>query len=591
MSIFSSIREVLGRRQYAPPAIPPQQAEMWRSIFGVQAYGGAGVSVTPGRYSETYVPYTELPVVSPIQQNQGIRPPVDFPTLRRHWSIPQVNEGIDFWRNVILGTGITINCQDEEAKMILEKWMLDTNFMYRLTITVQQTLVYGVGMMVKQRTGKRVTGIEDLDISNVLWYHPDKYGNPLLLKRIYAQQGTYYDHTINWKNDIILRFRPDDQRSFFGLSRFHALSVWQDDGNTAYKSLGDAIISMNDAVAGTAESTIAPKTFLEPKNKNPEALAEYEELIKRMRPRQIAVVRNTPDVNTIDQNNRVQYEPVLRETNERVAEALGFPYGIMRGDFTSRASSKTTEELWMKTVRWYQHLVLEMIVEDVFKDVLMSHESGKWATEEAWMRLELTAAIDEDTKVPFTSEEMLAMYQAGVISLEEYRQYARNRGADLFTEDDELMARHDAENQRMADAVAARDSGPDPQKAPDGAAGEAYYPQDLVPRADSDVQVQQPRKYPPRNAIQPYIDPTQQAAQKHATRRMDAMSQARKDQGGPAFKLEYHSRLADNTCKECRRRHGQRFWYNDPRRPHLPRHPHCQCWWTEVGQVLKLGQF
>ena len=390
-----------------------------------------------------YSPYTEVPVVSDISKTRGEEPPVKFEELRRHWNIPQVNEGIDIWRNLIIGSGLTVNSPDADAKKAIEEWMIQTDFETRLKNTVTQTLVYGIGMMTKKRKSESspVEKIEDFDTSNFLWVWRDKYGNPEKIKRIYATTGTQYDHNVDWSRDVFLRFRPLD-RQFFGMSRFHALSVWQTDGNTSYKSLGDAVIAMNDAVVGAAEIFTYPREFIRPKAQNEEAMEEMKDLIERVRPRESIILKNMPEVYVGNVDNSISTEPMVKQANHIVGESMGFPIDIMRGAFTSRASSKTTEHLYMKNVRTYQDAVSKMLEQNVFKDVLMSHASGQWKTEEAYADTALNVIFNDDDKTPFTVDEVIELYRAGLYTIEEARQYCRSRGQDLFVKDEEVEARN-----------------------------------------------------------------------------------------------------------------------------------------------------
>lgn len=545
-------------------------------------------------YREDYIPYVELPVVSDVVQRQGEHPPVIFSVLSRHWAIPQVNVGIEFWRNLVIGTGVTINCLDDDAKAELEKWMDNTGFNDRMNNCVTQTLVYGIGCVVKIRKRKGNTGpiigIEDMDVSNILWVNRDEYGNPLLLKRIYATQGTQYDRDVDYKNDVFLRFRPLN-RSFFGMSRFHSISILQDDSNTTYKTLGDGIIAMNDAIIGTAEQVIYPLTFVEPKNKTREAMQQMKAILQKFRPRERIITKNAPEVKTAEtQQNRVNYEPLIKACNSRVAESMEFPIEILSGDFTSRASSKTTDELFMRTVRTYQTKLAE-VVREILVDVLLNHESGRW-DEKAVAEMSLTINFDNDDKTPFTLEEMIQLFQAGAISLEEIRQYSRNRGQDLFTPDGEL----EADREKMMNP----EPGGDPRQARGGAGGtqkttspsttrsEVFYPHNLEPREDPR---QNPKPNYSKKLKRPFISPTQKAAQDHDSARTAGLAKALKDQGKPALKIEYRSKNDSKTCKWCRALHGKRWWYNDGRRPTIPRHPNCRCHWIDVATGLNLGTF
>ena len=492
--------------------------------------------------------------------------------------------------------------------------MENTDFNERLSNCVTQTLVYGIGCMVKLRknggTTGEITGVEDMDVSNILWVHRDEYGNPLKIKRIYATQGTQYDRKVEYENDVFLRFRQYD-RQFFGMSRFHAISFRQDDGDTTYKTLGDGIIGMNDAIIGTAEQIIYPLVFVEPKNKTQEAMQQIRAILQKYRPRQRIITKNAPDVKTAEtQQNRANYEPLIKACNMRVAEAMEFPIDILSGDFTSRASSKTTDELFMRTVRTYQ-TKLEQMVLDILTDVLINDPEGGWS-EEAVAEMSLVINFDNDSKTPYTLEEMLQLFTAGVVSMEEIRQYCRNRGQDLFTPDAELVA--DREKAMAAD------TGGDPRQARGEAGGtqkttsqstRSRESADKEPRKkskkdDSDMPVLVPIPAvdprilePPENPKpnydktlkRPFITPTQKAAQDRVSAKVAALARALTDQGKPALKLEYRSRNDARTCKYCRELHGKRWYYNDPRRPTIPRHPSCRCVWIDVKTGADLGSF
>ena len=123
-----------------------------------------------------------------------------------------------------------------------------------------------------------------------------------------------------------------------------------------------------------------------------------------------------------------------------------FPHDIMTGDFTSRASSETTETIVMKKVRGYQRYITNKLKKELFEPLL---EQNGFNTQDAELEISFTA----QNIVELLPDQVLLLFTSGVITLEEVRDwYQSNTGMDMEEEAlQQLIDKKDEESKMEQD--------------------------------------------------------------------------------------------------------------------------------------------
>ena len=115
----------------------------------------------------------------------------------------------------------------------------------------------------------------------------------------------------------------------------------------------------------------------------------------------------------------------------------------MTGDFTSRASSDTTESIVQKRVRGYQRYLANKLKHELFDPILINLGFDP---------------DNEDCQIQFTTqnvkelevEQVIDMKEKGNITMNEFREWVRTNIGIELTDDKELQQKEEMEQQMAA---------------------------------------------------------------------------------------------------------------------------------------------
>ena len=121
----------------------------------------------------------------------------------------------------------------------------------------------------------------------------------------------------------------------------------------------------------------------------------------------------------------------------------GFPYELLLGDFTSRASSETTDSILMRKIKSYQENIYKILKEDIFLDLL---QSSGYTSETVLDDIEFDITFEVSTPVYYTPEQTEKRFTSGAWTVDELRRYDTNNGQDLFDNDKISQEMEDKKN-------------------------------------------------------------------------------------------------------------------------------------------------
>jgi len=118
----------------------------------------------------------------------------------------------------------------------------------------------------------------------------------------------------------------------------------------------------------------------------------------------------------------------------------------MTGDFTSRASSQTTESLLDKRVRGYQRYIINKIVDEIYTPLLILNGIDP-------LKANLTISFETGNLIDLTIDNMMGLKNSGSITVKELREWVKDRaGVDLF-DDKEIEAKQEEYEQQKQDMM------------------------------------------------------------------------------------------------------------------------------------------
>lgn len=404
--------------------------------FTVKKYEGLdskGIS-TRSSFVQEMMPNKVTRVLDPVDRTIGELPPIEFQTMQYYRdSTPQLDSVAEYLIDLIVGTNMNINADDEDAKTILEAFANDTQLFEKAKGVLDSSLVTGYGQLVRVRRGNQIVNVEEEDITNLKRVHRDDFGNVLYYVFEYGGTEEKKDD-INDRIPIVLRKRG---REHFGRSFFHSLAVSRTVGNRTTRPLVEALWSLDDVVVGTLENFAFPIEWHHFENANAEELEAEARKYRERKPGDVFFVTRTHEIDRREPT-QAKFDSFFEHTSKIMQMGTGFPLEILLGDFTSRASSETTDSLLMRRVKAYQKYITKVIQHEILERVLMFHPSGKWKTNEALKKANITIEFEVQSPTEYTPDQVLSRVNSGMWTKTEGREYDKENGMDLF--DDDIIA-------------------------------------------------------------------------------------------------------------------------------------------------------
>jgi hypothetical protein len=121
-----------------------------------------------------------------------------------------------------------------------------------------------------------------------------------------------------------------------------------------------------------------------------------------------------------------KYTDYIQHIEKVIQLGIKFPTDILTGDFTSRASSSTTEDLTLKIARGYQRYIANKLKTELYNPILAQNGFDP-------KKVNLSVSFSTQNIIQLTPDTVMAMAEKKQISIDEFREWlGDNTGIDLF---------------------------------------------------------------------------------------------------------------------------------------------------------------
>ncbi len=381
------------------------------------------------------VPEPDAKIVNNSIANMwGDTPDVSFGTLIMYKDCtPQIKIAVDSYRNLICGTEITINSDDEECKKIIEEWNRKTNFFDKWNGMVETLLTCGPALLEKLDE-KEVIDVLEVDMKTIVGKKRDQYG----FTESYLQmtQNNQVKPLTNLKKYIEFEL-TNSSRSVWAKSLFYSLAVPRTVGDRTTKPLVEQLWALEDAITAIPVNHAYPKEYHIFANADEKKLDKQAIKIKNWKPGDKWIGTVMPEVQIIETKGDSKYTDYINYFSKTIELGTQFPHDIMTGDFTSRASSETTDNLVMKRVKGFQRYLANKLKSELYDLILQ--QKGKDPK-----KANLQVSFGTPDIITLTIEQVSKLFTDKAITLDEFREYLKNKKAlDLSENYDELKPSDD----------------------------------------------------------------------------------------------------------------------------------------------------
>ena len=389
--------------------------------------------------SEVKAPQPISKLVTPYSMGDDL--PVAFTQKIYYHSIsPQLQVGVAGYSKLLDLSNIMINSDNEQAKKVIEEWIDNTDFKTKLEAMGNTLLICG-NSIIEKLSDTQTVDIAEVDMNTIVDKQRDEFGKTLY----YIQQTPMGQMRLG--ETTLKRFIEFNltsiSRSKWSPCIFESAAIPRKVGNRTTLPLVELVVGLEDAMSTIVLNNAYPEVFYTYEGANPEELQLEAEKIRKKKPGDKNIGTRKPLVDIIEAKGQSAFVDYINYLYKSLGLAVKFPIDILTGDFTSRASSDTTEDLTIKLAKGFQRYIASKLKNELFDPILT--QSG---IDPKNSNLEVTFGTQEIIK--FTPEIVGQRYKDGLWSLEEGREWDKdNAGVDLF--DDDIMnndkAQADAQQQ------------------------------------------------------------------------------------------------------------------------------------------------
>ena len=357
----------------------------------------------------------------------GDSPDVSFKQLiEYHDKTPQISVGVAGYAKLIDLANIQINADNEQAKKIIEEWNETVNMKDKLESLVNTLLICGNAIFEKL-DDKNIQDVIEVDMSTITDKKRDEYGNTLwYYQNVNGQRVTLGETNLNKFIEFNLAAYS---RKSWSPCLFHSLVLPRSVRNRTMMPLVEVLWGMEDAMSAIILNNAYPITYVTFEGANEDELSKEAEKIRKRKPGDTHIVTKKPQLDMYETNPQSKYTDYINHIEKVIQLGIKFPTDILTGDFTSRASSDTTEDLTLKIARGFQRYIANKLKTELYNPILAQHGIDP-------KKANLSVSFSTQNIIQLTPQAVSDMHTKKQISTEEFREWlGDNTGIDLFDDD------------------------------------------------------------------------------------------------------------------------------------------------------------
>jgi len=365
--------------------------------------------------------------------------------INLHDRTPQIQVAVSSYSELITGTEMVFNTEDEKAQKFLEEWARKTNFYDKFEGLVTTTLICGNSLLEKLDEND-TQDILEVDMGTIIAKKRDEVG-----KLEYYEARTQNGMTTKLGEGKLGKFIELNLTSYsrqsWGLSLFYSLAVPRTIGNRTSAPVIESLWAVEDAMAAIYINNAYPITTITYPGASDDYLRKEAVRWQKYKPGDKRVQKIKPEIEFAEiSGSQSKFTEIIDHLEKLVELGTQFPHDILTGDFTSRASSETTESIVMKRVRGYQRYLSNKLKNELFDPILMQNGFNP-------EKVELKISFAVQNIIEMTPDQVKARGDSGLWTKKEVRDWDReNLGVEL-PDDDDIQAQADMQQTVAANAA------------------------------------------------------------------------------------------------------------------------------------------
>lgn len=356
--------------------------------------------------------------------------------LKYHDRTPQLMVAVSNYAELITGTEMQITTKTPAAQEIIDNWLRDTNFYDKFESLVTTVLITGNAILEKLDEND-ITDVAEVDMATIIAKKRNDFG-----ELEYYEHRTANGQTAKLGEGKLGKFIEFNLTNYskqpWGKSLFYSLAIPRTIGNRTTAPLIEIMWGIEDAMSAIILNNAYPITTITYNGASDTYLEKEAVRWQRYKPGDKRVQKIKPEIEFFETAGNSKYTDYVQHLEKTFELGTQFPHDILTGDFTSRASSDTTENLVQKKVRGYQRYLCNKLKTELFDNILI--QNGYEPEDE-----ELEVAFTSQNIIELEVDQVLNMANSNKMSLNEFREWVRTNTGMELPDDKELQAHIDSQ--------------------------------------------------------------------------------------------------------------------------------------------------
>ena len=369
------------------------------------------------------------PLSKVIKSYTNDSPEVSFKQKIYYHNIsPQIQLGVTAYARLLDLSNIQINSDNEKAKKIIDDWIDITDFRTKLDAMGNTFLICGNSILEKL-DDKIIQDIEEVDMTTITGKKRDEYG-----KTLYYIQETGGEQKPLGQNNIkrYIEFNLNTiSKSIWSPCIFESAAIPRRVGSRTTYPLVELVVGLEDAMSTIILNNAYPEVYYTFENANEDELNKQSEKIRKRKPGERIVTTKKPEIDMYESKGQSAYVDYIKYLYHSLSASIKFPVDIINGDFTSRASSETSDQFPEKVAANIKRYIGSKLKQELFDPILLQNGVNP-------KEVNLQATFGIQKTIELTPADVLQRFEKKEWSIEEVREWDKeNTGVDLF--DDDIM--------------------------------------------------------------------------------------------------------------------------------------------------------
>lgn len=429
MGIFERLTNRLG---ITTPQLPPRKEYTPGDFHAESGY-------------KLYKPDLKEAVKSDVQVFEAGKywefPDVPFRSIYTYYKRdPGIQSAVNAYKNEILGPGFYVTSNNDAVTEFVEEWNRNTNFEQKLTILLTDTLMLGIALAEKLKSGSDFD-VVPVDMRTIVAARRDEYGHVTAYK-----QQTMVQQFVDLDPGDFIRFEMNPVgRQAWPIGIFHAMIMPFFEFEGEPWSLADGASLMRQDALRLIHNLSFPRVWHIYENASEEKLKAQKERDKATKAGERSYVNSKFEImqETVDASPR--FADKVDFITNAIENALQAPTAkIMTAAGISNAtyaSAESAREMFSKTLEGIKRQWEEQIEQQIYKPLLELN-----GFDFASSKLEFHWGVPDKAEIDI--QQIVSLVASGIMTIDEAREAVKQMNlpindeqTDAQKEDLELRAR------------------------------------------------------------------------------------------------------------------------------------------------------